>query len=183
MKLKALLTILINKKFFTILTIVSLFINSFIPNFSIEMNEYSMIFETIKQQTTIIQFFTFSSMPIKIISDIISEESGFNVFESSKKTDQKKKKAPNSHNTSSECTLERGIYNLNIKSVKEKNLWNQTFQNIKLFLYFKIIDYGSNTKNIYIYEISHFFFLLPRSSLSDGVTINNLTNISSKNPI
>jgi hypothetical protein len=89
-------------KALAVFLVMSIFVNALVPKFAIDANDYSTLCQIMKSQTALLEFFSFSTLPIKIVDRLFNEQ-GAASSASHKKAP--KDDANNASNTASDFSI------------------------------------------------------------------------------
>jgi len=152
----------------------TILINLFIPRFAVKQAEYDMLSEILQSQSALICFISFSSIPLRIVSELFSDQ----------RTTSRKpvKGGEERENTSSDYLI-----TANDKKLSDtRSGFNGMLKNLDSGLkgFFVIDDKignspGERVRGDIIVIFLAFLVLLPRSGLPDNANIININNLKS----
>jgi hypothetical protein len=161
---------LFRDRFLTGFVVFCIFLNGFVPRFSIPADDYNVLSQIIASQSILLHFFSLSTLPEKIVNELFKEQS----MPQAQHKKLPAKQNSNSTNSSSDYTL------INADARGALNRHNFCHRigdqagNIALLLPSLWAGF-SQTSDAALPGVSSvflilvvFFFLLPRSSLADG---------------
>jgi hypothetical protein len=156
--------------------VICILLNGFVPRFSIEAADYELFSQIIASQSVLLHFLSISSLPEKIVAELFKDQN----LPSAQQKKHPAKQGQNSANTSSDFTLVGADARNNLQRCNigqrtgdfDGTLWGgapvlrSAIQSAE-----KSMPGGSS---VFLFLVL-FFFLLPRSNLSDGGIVTILT--------
>jgi hypothetical protein len=160
-------------KALAVFVVLCIFANALVPKFALDAKDYSTLCQIMKSQSALFEFFSFSTLPIKIVNEIFNEQRGASAAS--------QRKAPrddtsNASNTSSDFSIT-----------------GAAFQDVSRFLSQRGADFGGGgalavfAKNLSVlpgsdsgnppvipliaFILLMFYFLRARSALPDAAII------------
>lgn len=144
-------------------------LNGFVPRFSLNDDDYAVLEQIFASQSILLQFFSFSTVPVKIVNDLLTQKSAPRAA----KQGAPRKQNSNAANTASDyslITFEKKAGASRLSSVQRPGE-GLTVAADSFYAPAHLLRKQSDTvpwEYSAFLIVLIFFFLLPRSSLSDG---------------
>ena len=157
-----------------VMIVFSILVNAFIPRFAVSQDDLSTLSQIIEQQSTLLRFFSLSSVPLDIVNQLFAESRVVPNGLQSGKTEKKKEHKTNAQSDFSIISLE-GAGNIGKSGAQRlagKDM-GVLFSEISGFLQNSIRGSPINiSPHPFVFcVILILFFLLPRSSVNDAAAI------------
>jgi len=155
-----------------VMVIFSILINAFIPRFAVSQDDLNTLSQIIEQQSTLLRFFSLSSIPLKIVDELFSEGQSLSAGVQKSNPEKKKEREANSSSDfsiiSTQRTLNTGRSNLLRSVVKDLSfLFSGASGSSQSCIRGSPLKISPHP--IVFCLILMLFFMLPRSSINDNI--------------
>jgi hypothetical protein len=149
--------------------VLCILLNGFVPRFSIDQRDYEVLNQILQSQSILIQFFSCSSLPLKIVTDLFSQPGAADT----------PKKSSGQHLPAANASADYSLMSLDNKLAGSRSQFTRTAvfgtdlslhrvaSSVKLTV--DQMNYPISPHPVFFAIILMFFFLFPRSSIPEGV--------------
>ena len=169
----------VKEKALAVFVVLCIFANALVPKFAIDSKDYSTLCQIMKSQSVLFEFFSFSSIPVKIVNELFNEQRG--VMQPLAQKKAPKNDTSNTSNTASDFSI--SATNIRDASVKFLSQRVHDLEGNVASVFSKYFSAPPDTRSsgappgVYLGFIAllMFYFMRARSALPDAAVINSLS--------
>jgi hypothetical protein len=161
----------VREKTLAVFVVLCIAVNALIPKFAIAENDYSTLCKIMQSQSVLLEFFSFSTLPAKIVGELFNEHNPLATAQHKTPAGQDTK---NTSNTSSDFSISAStMKDASTKFLSQRSIGDGGFGAVIFRKCHSLMPGGERTKAppgafFALFIILMFYFLRARSSLPDA---------------